>query len=51
MMVACFVVSFGDVSPYVCTCYFGSVYVAEWPLWERAAHSVYHMFSLYYVYL
>ena len=31
MMVACFVVSFGDVSPYVCTCYFGSVYVAEWP--------------------
>ena len=41
-----FDVSFGDVSLYVCSYYFCSVWVAEWlPVWERAAHSVDRMFS------
>ena len=34
--VACFGVSFGDVSPYVCSYYFGSVWDAEWrPFWKE----------------
>ena len=42
--------SFGDVSPYVCSYNFCSVSVAEWPPFGKyiAAHSVGHMFSLYY---
>ena len=32
LSVACFwYQSFGDVSPYVCSYYFSSVWVAEWP--------------------
>ena len=38
--------SLGDVSPYVCSFYFSSVLVAEWPPFGKiAAHSVDHMFS------
>ena len=49
--VACFwCQSFGDVSLYVCSYYFSSVSVAEWPPFlEIAAHSVDHMFSLYFI--
>ena len=43
--------SFGDVSPYVRSFHFSSVWVAEWPpFWERAALSVDH-FTLYFDYL
>ena len=41
--------SFSDVSPYMCSYYFSSVSVAEWP--PFCAHSVDHMFSLYFDYL
>ena len=42
-------VSFGDVSPYICTYYFQFClgYIVA-TFWERAAHSVDHMFSLYF---
>ena len=37
---------------YVCSYYFSSFWVAEWPpFWEIAAHSVDYMFSLYFDYL
>ena len=54
--VACFwCQSFGDVSPYVCSYHFSSVWIAEWPpfdpIFEIAAHSVDSMFSLYFDYL
>ena len=38
--------SFDDVSHYVCSYYFSSVSIAEWPpFWEIAANSFNHMFS------
>ena len=40
--------TFSDISPYVCSYYFSSVWVA---FWERAANSDDHMFSLYFDYL
>ena len=43
--------NFGDVSPYVCSYYFSSVLVAGWPSFGVAAHSVDHMFALYFDYL
>ena len=52
MVLYCFGVGFGDASPYVYTDCFSIVYVAEVAtFWERAAHSVDPMFSLYNVYL
>ena len=39
--------SFGDVSFSVCSYIFRSVWLVEWP----SAHSVDHMFSLYFDYL
>ena len=46
--VACFwCQSLDDVSPYVCSYYFSSVWMATFL--EIAAHSVDHMFSLYFV--
>ena len=48
-VVACFWCQiFGDVSPYVCSYYFSSVSVVEWPPFGKyvTAHSVDHMFSV-----
>ena len=51
--VACFwCPSFDDVSSYVCSYYFSSVWVAEWhPFWEIAAQSVDNVFSIRFDYL
>ena len=43
--------SFGDVSPYVCSYYFSSVWLLSNTFWEIAALSVDHMFSLYLDYM
>ena len=51
-LLSVFGVSFDGVSPYFCTDYFQfglGCWVATF--WERAAHSVDHMFSLYFDYL
>ena len=42
--------SFCDVSPYVCSYYFSSILVAEWPPFGKNAYCVGHFFSLYFVY-
>ena len=41
----------GDVSPYVCSLYFKSVWVAGATFWLIATRSVGHMLSLSFLYL
>ena len=44
--------SFGDLSPYVCSLYFYfSFGCSVATFWEIAAHSVGHLYLLYFVYL
>ena len=43
--------NFGDVSPYVCSHYTFSSVLFVGTFWEIAAHSVGHLYVLYFVYL